>query len=100
MKLIGVPILLGVIRNADPSLRGAVLALHAELAAADWSCVEEALTSYPNAEREGHRLVVDLDHRHCAVVGINYEVGIAMIEFAGCRVNRAATLKVSAGRRA
>ncbi len=87
MRLIGVPTLFALVQRGDPLLRGAVLALHAELVAARWRCIEDAQAAYPNAKYEAHRLVVSLDDLHCAVLAINYEMGIAVFEFAGSRMD-------------
>lgn len=100
MKLIGVPLLFALAQRADPPLRGAALALHAELAAARWSRIDEVLAAFPNAEHEPHRLIVELGDGHCAVVSISYEASIAVIEFAGRRADRTVRSPLNTGDRA
>jgi mRNA-degrading endonuclease HigB of HigAB toxin-antitoxin module len=99
MRLIGVPVLFELFQRADPMLNGAILALHAELEAAHWSRAEEVLAAYPNAVLKGRRLVVELDPRHRAKLSINYEMGIIMIEFAGCGKDSTTASRLSTGSR-
>ncbi len=91
MRLIGGPELQMLTRGADPELRGAALALAAELRAASWRSPGEARQAFPRAECTDDRLTVFLDDRHCAVVLISYEKGVALIEFAGPSAGRPAT---------
>jgi hypothetical protein len=67
---------------------GAYRAFHAELETARWRSLREVLSAYPDAEREADRLVVPIDGQHCVVVAINYQSGIALIEYAGVRAGR------------
>jgi hypothetical protein len=46
------------------------------------------MSAYPAAEVEAHRLIIPLGARHCIVVAINYELGLALIEYAGVRMER------------
>jgi len=86
MKLIGLIRLHALACRAD-RLRGAARALHAELAAASWRKEADATAAFPNATLDAGRLVIDLDDTHCAIVAVNYELGITVIEFAGGRVD-------------
>ena len=85
MRLIGISRLSTFMQGAGACLKGAISALCAELVAAKWDSFDRALAAFPKAERRRHRLVVDLDDRHCVMVGINIEAGIAIVEFAGPR---------------
>jgi hypothetical protein len=86
MKLIGVTRLHALACRAAP-LRGAARALHAELAAARWGEEADARAAYPDATLDAGRLVIGLDSTGCAVVAVNYKLGIIVIEFAGDRVD-------------
>ena len=88
MHLIGISKLSALAQNATGDLRGAVLALHAELVAAEWSSAADATAAFPAAKCERRRLVITLDHRYCVVVAVSYETGIAVVEFAGRRMDR------------
>ena len=88
MKLIGISRLAVLALDAPSALRGAIAAMHAELDAAEWRGHQDALRAYPSAECSEHRIVIGLDEQHCVVVTINYELSIALIEFAGRRVDR------------
>jgi len=88
MRLIGISKLSELAQKATGDLRGAILALHAELVAAEWSSAADATAAFPAAKCERKRLVIALDHRHCVVVAISYEAGIAVVEFAGRRMDR------------
>ena len=88
MQLIGISKLSALAQNASDELRGAVLALHAELVAAEWSSAADAKAAFPAAKCEPKRLEVALDHRHCVIVAISYETGIAVVEFAGRRTDQ------------
>jgi mRNA-degrading endonuclease HigB of HigAB toxin-antitoxin module len=67
---------------------GAYRAFHAELEAAAWQSPKDVLAAYPNAKLETHHLVIFLDGQHCVVVVINFETGIALIDYAGPRARR------------
>ena len=88
MRLIGVSKLSALAQNASGDLRGAVLALHAELVAAEWCSAADATAAFPAAKCERKRLVINLDHGHCVVVAISFETGIGVVEFAGRRMDR------------
>ncbi|WP_126177107.1 hypothetical protein [Tsuneonella rigui] len=83
MRLIGKSELHALARTKDKDLRAAVLALCAELEAANWRAFSEVETAYPFAASSDPRVTIDLDERHCAVVTFNFEVGMALVEFAG-----------------
>lgn len=86
MKLIGLTRLHALACRAD-QFRGAARALHAELAAARWEKEADAAAAFPNAALDEGRLVIGLDDAHCAVVAVNYKLGIMVIEYAGGRVD-------------
>ncbi len=88
MKVTGRPKLIRLAQGAAADLCAAVRAFHAELEEARWHSHRDPLSVYPRAHVEAHRLVVPLDERHCVVVGINYESGIALIEYAGANADR------------
>ena len=85
MKLIGLTRLHALACQAE-RFCGAARALHSELAAARWMKEADAAAAFPNAALEAGRLVIDLDDTHCAVVAVNYKMGIIVIEYAGGRV--------------
>lgn len=87
MRLIGKSELYALARTKDRDLRTALLALCAELEAANWHASEDAQRHYPNAAIAGQRLTIELDERHCAVVTFNFILGIALVEFAGLKAN-------------
>lgn len=72
----------------DPSLRGAVACLWHELEEYSWRDARDAARSYPAARLDGHRLTIDIADGHCAVVAINFALGIALVEFAGRKASR------------
>jgi hypothetical protein len=71
----------------------------AELEAAEWLSAIEAAGAFPHARFADHRLIIDLDDRHCAVVAIQYELGIALVEFAGSTEEWSGSKRASRGRR-
>jgi hypothetical protein len=71
-----------------PSLRGPIASFWHELEEYSWQTARDAARSYPAAKLDGHRLTVELDGEHCAVVALNFELGIALIEFAGSKTGR------------
>ena len=83
MKLIGKSELHALARTKDRDLRAAVLALCAEIEAANWRDFEEVERAYPQATCARPRVTIDLDARHWVVVTLNLDVGIALVEFAG-----------------
>lgn len=98
MRVIGRISLSTLAERAAPRLRQAVLALNAELEAADWQSVDDAAVAYSMSERTGYRLIIHLDEAHCAVVGINCATGIVVIEFAGRMVDRIPVSRASRSR--
>jgi hypothetical protein len=100
MRLIGRPDLLKLARGGDGPLRDAAFALAAELQSASWRTPAEACAAYPRARLDGHRLAIDLGDRHCAVIAINYEKGVALIEFAGAKVDSDSGRRRAKGRAA
>lgn len=83
MRLIGRPQLAPLGDEAGADLRDGVRALAAEIGAAEWKSSKDLELSFPNARIEKHRVFVDLDEHHCAVIIVNYERGVAMVEYAG-----------------
>lgn len=83
MKVIGRSELHALARTNDRDLRDAVFAFGAELEAANWRAIEDARMAFPQARFAEHRLAIDLDERHYVLVALNFEVGIAAVEFAG-----------------
>lgn len=88
MKLIGRDRLMSLIRTCA-RLRGDVLALQAELEAAAWRSPDDVMAAFPKAETRGHSLVIGLDAAHCVELTINYQAGIALVDHAGRRLDRA-----------
>lgn len=88
MKLIGKSELHALAGTADQDLRAAVLALGAELQAANWRAFDEVECAYPFAAANDPRVVIDLDERHCVVVTFNFAMGMALVEFAGLATSR------------
>jgi hypothetical protein len=83
MRIVGKSELHALARTKERDLRDAVLAFSAELEAANWCAIEDARLAFPQARFAEHRLTIDLDERHCVMVALNIEVGIAAVEFAG-----------------
>lgn len=100
MRLIGRPDLMRLARGSNPLLRDAVLALAAELEAASWRTPEEARVAFPSAVVDGGGLTIDLDGRHCVVVAISYEKGVALVESAGPGAGRRVAGATQRGRTA
>ncbi|MGY3532240.1 hypothetical protein ACVISU_005008 [Bradyrhizobium sp. USDA 4452] len=80
--------LIRLLRGALGDLAADLRAFLAELEDAQWSSEKAALKAYPLAEVDAHRLTIPLDEQHCVVVALNYQSGIALIEFAGLKVDR------------
>ena len=80
--------LIRLLRGALGDLAADLRAFLAELEDAEWSSEKAALKAYPNAEVDAHRLTIPLDEQHCVVVAVNYQSGIALIEFAGLKADR------------
>jgi hypothetical protein len=88
MKLMGVPRLF---QGADGLSRVAVracAALRMELEIGAWRSRDDVAAAFPLASWEVDRLVVALDEHACAVIVFNYGAGVALIEFAGSRLER------------
>jgi len=83
MRLIGRPLLAELSETAGEYLRGSARALAAEMASADWKSSKEFRQAFPNARIDEHRIFVDLDQDHCALIIMNYERSVAMVEYAG-----------------
>lgn len=84
----GKPKLFAAAHGPSAASRGACAALCAELEAANWTSEDAVAADYPNADWDGAKLTVHLDGQLCAIVAFNYVLGIALIEFAGRRVDR------------
>ena len=98
MRLIGKSALFTLAQSVTAVLRDDVRALAAELEAAEWLSASEAAGAFPRARFSDHRLIIDLDQRHCAVVAIQYELGIALVEFAGPTLEWNESKRASKGR--
>jgi hypothetical protein len=85
MKLMGTCWLGGL---AAAAAGASARALRAELACGEWRSAEAVRASYPAAAVEADRFVIALDADHCAEVVFGYEVGIALVTFAGRCVDR------------
>lgn len=83
MRLMGTGKLHTLATSGDRALAGAVAALRAELAAAEWADADDAAETYPNARFRGHRIEIALPAGHCAVVAVNYPAMVVLVEFAG-----------------
>ncbi|MGZ6185855.1 MAG: hypothetical protein ACXWNN_08175 [Candidatus Binataceae bacterium] len=88
MRIAGKSKLIRASSECNDETAGAYRAFHAELEAAAWRSPKDVLAAYPNAKLETQSLVVPLDGQHCVVVAINYETGIALIDYAGPRARR------------
>jgi hypothetical protein len=87
MKVTGRSKLIRLTEGAAGGLRAASRAFYAELENARWRSHNDALSAYPGAAIEAHRLIIHLDGQHC-IVAINYESGLALIEYAGSVLDR------------
>lgn len=101
MRLIGRPLLLRLAENAGEGLQGDVCAFAAEVQAASWKSSMSLKRAFPDAQIEKHRAIVDLDERHCAVIIVDYERSVAVVEYAGASAEyqRAASTAAKAERR-
>lgn len=101
MRLIGRPLLLRLAEDAGVKLRDDVRAFAAELEAASWESSKGLKRAFPEARIEGRRVIVDLDERHCAVIIIDYERSVSVVEYAGASANyqMAAATAEKSGRR-
>ena len=82
------------------SLRGDVLALHAELEAAAWRSEADVRAAFPAAETRGHSVTIELDATRCVVLRINYQAGIALVDHAGRRLGRSVARAQRTGKNA
>jgi hypothetical protein len=80
--------LIRLLRGALGDLAADLRAFLAELEDAQWSSEKAALMAYPHAEVDAHRLTISLDEQHCVVIALNYQSGLALIEFAGLKADR------------
>lgn len=80
--------LIRLLRGALGDLAADLRAFLAELETAEWTSEKAALKAYPRAEVDAHRLTIPFDEQHCVVVAVNYQSGIALIEFAGLKADR------------
>lgn len=88
MRLMGIGRLYALATSGSGAVASAAASLHAELAAFEWSCADEAAADYPNARFAGHRIEIGLPQDNCVVVAVNYRAGVTLIEFAGPRADR------------
>lgn len=80
--------LIRLLRGALGDLAADLRAFLAELEEAEWTSEKAVLKAYPHAEVDAHRLTVPFDEQHCVVVAVDYQSGIALIEFAGLKADR------------
>ena len=99
MRLIGKSELLTLAQSAAMDVRDAVRSLAAVMEAAIWRSASDAKAAFPRAAFADHRLIIELDDRHCVVVAIQYEAGIALVEFAGSTVEWSGNRRPRKGRR-
>lgn len=92
MRLMGTGKLHALATSGDRALAGAIAALRAELAAAEWANAEDAAETYPNARFRRHRIEITLPAAHCAVVAVNYQAAAVLVEFAGRQDDRPPSL--------
>lgn len=101
MRLIGRPLLLRLAEVAGKELQDDLRALAAEVEAASWKSSKGLKRAYPEARIDGRRVIVDLDERHCAVIIIDYERSVGVVEYAGAsaKYQLAAATAAKSGRR-
>lgn len=99
--MIGRPLLLRLAEDADKNLQDDLRAFVAEVEAASWKSSKGLKRAFPEARIEGRRVIVDLDERHCAVIIIDYERSVSVVEYAGASVKyqMAAATAANSGRR-
>lgn len=83
MRLIGRPLLLRLAEVAGEKLQDDLRALTAEIEAASWKSSKGLERAFPGACIKGRRVIVDLDERHCAVIIMDYERSVSVVEYAG-----------------
>jgi hypothetical protein len=83
MRIMGKLRLSALARKERGEVAGAARALFAELAAADWRSLGDALDAFPSASSRDDRLLIPLDAQHSVRVAFNFARGIALIEYAG-----------------
>jgi hypothetical protein len=87
MRVSGRIRLIRLLRGALGDLAADLRAFLAELEECEWTSQDAILKAYPHAEVYAHKLIISFDDQHCVVVAINYESGIALIEFAGLKTD-------------
>lgn len=99
--MIGRPLLLRLAEDAGENLQDELRAFAAEVEAASWKSSKGLLRAFPEARVEGCRVIVDLDERHCAVIIIDYERSVSVVEYAGASAKHqmAAAAVAKPGRR-
>lgn len=88
MRLMGIGKLHALATSKKGAVARAAAALRAELAAFEWNGPDQAAADYPNARVDGHRIEIRLPDENCAVLAVNFNAGVAMIEFAGPHTDR------------
>jgi len=83
MRLIGRPLLLRMAKDAGENLQDDLRAFAAEVETASWKSLKGLKRAFPEAHIEGHRVIIDLDDRHCAVIIVDYERSVTVVEYAG-----------------
>lgn len=101
MRLIGRPLLLRLAEDAGENLQDDLRAFAAEVETASWKSSKGLKRAFPEARIEGHRVIVDLDERHCAVIIVDYERSVSVVEYAGAsaKYRTAAATAAKSGRR-
>lgn len=99
--MIGRPLLLRMAEDADENLQDDLRAFAAEVETASWNSSKSLKRAFPEARIEGRRALVDLDERHCAVIIVDYERSVTVVEYAGLRAEyqTAAATAAKSGRR-
>lgn len=99
--MIGRPLLLRLAEVAGKELQDDLRALAAEVEAASWKSSKGLKRAYPEARIDGRRVIVDLDERNCAVIIIDYERSVGVVEYAGAsaKYQLAAATAAKSGRR-
>jgi hypothetical protein len=88
MRVAGKARLIRLLRGALGDLAGDLRAFLTELEESQWESAQEVLQVYPEAEVAEQRFVVSFDGQNCVVVALNYQSGIALIEYAGLKSGR------------
>lgn len=93
MRVVGRIRLAALAEGAAPELRSAVSSLYAELHNTAWSSADDMAADYPAAQRFGHRFYISLCDQYCAVVVVNFETGIVVVESAGLNAARSSIVR-------